>query len=78
MERIEEYTQLKAALEKELFATKNQLTNLSVLRLLVFALTGVLVYATFNQVITPIIMGLIGIISSTLHELINTTAKKPK
>ena len=78
MERIEEYTQLKAALEKELFATKNQLTNLSVLRLLVFALTGVLVYATFNQVITPIIMGLIGIISFTrlLFRYLKVSEKK--
>ena len=78
MELLEEYRQRKEELEKELFATKNQLTNLSVLRLLVFVLTGILVYATFDQFITPLFIGLIGVISFTrlLFRYLKVSEKK--
>ncbi len=65
MELLEQYTQRKEELEKELLSTKNQLRNLSILRLLVFVLTGILVYITFSQWLTPVFIGLIGIISFT-------------
>jgi len=78
MELLERYTQRKEELEKELFSTKNQLTNLSIIRLVVFVLTGILIYATFHQWLTPIFIGFIGIISFTrlLFRYLRVSEKK--
>ena len=56
------YSQEKEKLEKELKAVKNKLTNLSVLRFVVFFATVFSIYLSFSDIILMVIIAVVGIV----------------